>query len=142
VRRYPLTSSSAAPRAAVARAGGEDRGSGTTRCLGPLRPEDQSAERAFLGEPTVRDALHVLVVADEDTVLPRGVLEVHSVRGSLGVEIDRANKVPAAPTKGEDQRTVDVGVGMEREATGHYRLRDSAQDLSAASSASISSRLS
>jgi hypothetical protein len=46
------------------------------------------------------------------------------------------------PTKRQDQRTVDVGVGVERETTGHYRSRDSAQDLSAASSASISSRLS
>jgi hypothetical protein len=38
-----------------------------------------------------------------------------------GVEIDHANEVPATLTKGVDQRTVDVGIGVKRETTGHYR---------------------
>ena len=107
-----------------------------------LRPENQSAEEASIDQPAVGDDLHVLVVADEDAVIPRGALEVHCVWCPRRIEINRANEVPASPTKGQDQRTVDVGVGVKRETTGHYRSRGSAQDLSAASSASISSRLS
>src|SRR5437867_3881335 len=104
-----------------------------------LRPENQSAEGASIGEPAVRDDFHVRVVAHEDTAVPRGALEVHGVRRSRRIDVNRANEIPTSPTKREDQWTVDVGVSVEREPTGHYRSRDSAQDLSAPSSASISS---
>ena len=93
-----------------------------------LRPEDESAEGTSLREPAVGDDLHVLVIADEDAILLRGTLEMHRVRRSLGIEIDRAHDIPSALAKGDDQRAVDVSVRVEGTAASHYGRKDSAQD--------------
>jgi hypothetical protein len=85
----------------------------------PLTPHDISAERPRLFDPAEGDEELIPVVRDEHAAeLGRG-FEVDLVVGALGMGIDRAEYVPATIDQAGDDGPVDVGVGVERETTGH-----------------------
>ena len=107
-----------------------------------------------LTEPLMSGSLQWFVVRDQHPVLLDGVLEVDLVIRALREDLNRADDIPAALPKRLDECSLDVFVGVPREATGHYweeleafffrnsafsRSNRSSHSLSAFSWASISS---
>src|SRR5208337_3428583 len=92
-----------------------------------LGPEDQPTEGAAFGKPAIGDRFDAAIVRDEDPPILRRTFEMHFVRRSFWIDVDRPHDVPAPRPKGLDQRTVDVRICVKGKAASHYWPRDSAQ---------------
>jgi hypothetical protein len=71
-------------------------------------------------QPPLSQRLHVGIVGDEHAAQPHGLVEVDGVVRPLGKAVDRSKHVPALPDESIDQGSVDIGVGVEPEASWHY----------------------
>lgn len=88
-----------------------------------LPPSDHTAEGTTFTEPFVGDSAKRLIVSDENAVELGCALEVHIIGGPLGEGLDGSNDIPIPCPKGVDEMAVNVGVGVQGEATSHTRLR-------------------
>jgi len=69
------------------------------------------------------DREEVLVVSDEDAARLHRVTEEHFVVGALGEDVDGPHHVPSLGEESFDHRLLDVVVGEDGKASGHYRAR-------------------
>src|SRR6266542_1944933 len=98
---------------------GGDEVSDRHRFLMPLRPTDHPEGPRF-SEPIASDCVEVMVGGHEDSSLLGGIGEKHIIRRAGVEDIDRPDDVPALPPQRFDERSFDVLVCEEWEASCHY----------------------
>jgi hypothetical protein len=86
-------------------------------------PVDEPWEETLVLQPALTDYEEVLVVGDEDAAFLYRVVEEDIVVSALGESVDGALHVPALGEEPLHHRLLDVVVGKDREAAGHYRAR-------------------
>ena len=98
-------------------------------------------EGAAIEQPLLRQREDVLVRRNEDTSDAGGVLEEGCVLRPLPEFLGGVLDVPASLPETSDDGTIDVLVGEEREAAGHYRRPELRLKCSARSASSSAAAL-